>query len=73
VESAKLAQVKGLGIENLRFLERVGVHSVSVLAGEDPEGLYERIGQVSQGRPILRKVKIGIWIREAQKKVRSSE
>ena len=73
VESSKLAQVKGLGIENLRFLERVGVHSVSVLAGEDPDRLYERIAQVRQGRPILRKVKIGIWIREAKKIVKRSE
>jgi hypothetical protein len=72
VEPAKLLQIKGLGIENLRLLEKVGVYSVTVLAGEDPESLYERIVQVYQGRPILKKSRIRIWIREAQRKVKSS-
>jgi hypothetical protein len=73
VEGAKLAQVKGIGIENLRLLERVGVYSVPVLAGEDPEGLYERMNLLDHGRPSLRRSKIRIWIREAKKAVRSSE
>ncbi len=73
VEPAKLVQIKGLGIENLRLLEEVGVYSVTVLAGEDPERLYERMVQVHRGRPILKKSKIRIWIREAQRKVKSEE
>jgi hypothetical protein len=73
VEYAKLAQLKGLGTENLRLLEQVGVHSVTVLAGEDPDQLYEKMLQFRQIKPNLRKAKIRIWIREAKKKVRSSE
>ncbi len=69
VEKARLAQLKGLGIENLKLLEGIGVHSVSVLAKEDPEKLYEKIGQVSPGRAHPRKGKIRIWVREAKKQV----
>ena len=71
VEKAQLVQLKGLGIENLRILEGVGIHSISALATEDPEKLYEKIGQAFQGRAPLRKAKIRIWVREAQKQVRS--
>jgi len=73
VEKAQLVQLKGLGIENLRLLEGVGICSISALAQEDPEKLYEKIGQVFQGGAPPRKAKIRIWVREARKKVRSSE
>ena len=66
VEKAQLVQLKGLGTENLSVLERAGIHSVSALASEDPEKLYERIEQAFQGRPVLRKAKIRIWIKEAK-------
>jgi hypothetical protein len=72
VERAGLAQLKGLGVENLRCLEGAGIHSVSMLAMEDPEELYQRLKQFCQGEPIPRKARVRIWIREA-KKVRSSE
>jgi hypothetical protein len=70
VERAQLVQLKGLGIENLRLLERVGIHSVSALAKEDPEKLCDKIreafeGSVSPGKAIIR-----IWVREAKKKVK---
>jgi hypothetical protein len=71
VEKAQLVQLKGLGIENLLLLEKVGIHSVAALASEDPEKLHKRIEQVYQGRSILKKTKIRIWIKEARK-VRSS-
>jgi len=73
VEKAQLVQLKGLGIENLRLLERVGIDSVSVLAKEDPSKLYDKIGEVFEGRVSLRIAMIRIWVKEAQKKVRSSE
>ena len=73
VEYAKLAQLKGLGIENLRLLEELGIHSVTVLAGEDPDGLYEKMLQFRQVKPNLKKAKIRIWIREAQKQLRHEE
>jgi hypothetical protein len=71
IEKAQLVQLKGLGIDNLSILERVGIHSVSALASEDPEKLYDRIEKVFQGRPVLKKARIRIWIKEAKKKVRS--
>lgn len=71
VEYAKLAQIKGLGIDNLRLLEQVGVHSVTVLAGEDPDSLYEKMLHLQRIKPNLRKAKIRIWIREAQRKVKN--
>jgi len=67
VEKSRLVQLKGLGIENLKLLEEVGIHSVSALAGEDPEKLHQRIGNTLQGRPLPNKAKIRIWIREAKK------
>jgi hypothetical protein len=73
VEKTELVQLKGMGIENLRLLERVGIDSVSVLSKEDPEKLYDKIGEVFEGRVTLRIAMIRIWVREAQKKVRSNE
>jgi len=70
VEKAQLVQLKGLGVKNLQLLERVGIHSVSGLATEDPEKLYKKIGEALQGVPPPRKAKIRIWVREAQKQVR---
>lgn len=66
VEKARLVQVKGLGIKNLRLLEEAGIHSISDLAKEDPDKLYEKIGQAFEGRVPPRKAKIRIWIREAR-------
>jgi hypothetical protein len=71
VDKTRLVQLKGIGVENLKLLEGVGVHSVSDLATENPEGLYKRMEQFYQGRPIPHKAKVRIWVREAQKKVNS--
>ncbi len=71
IERAQLVQLKGLGVENLRILGRADIHSIPALATEDPEKLYKKIEQVSQGGIPPRKAKIRIWIREAQKKVKS--
>ena len=73
IEQAQLVRLKGLGIENLHRLEKVGVYSVSRLASEDPEKLYEKMKQSIEGRPVPRKAKIRIWVNEARKKVRSYE
>jgi len=73
VERAQLVQLKGLGVENLRLLEGVGVPSVSALAAEDFKRLHQRMEEVFRARPIPNEKKIRIWIREAQKKVRSEE
>ena len=73
VEKAQLVNVKGLGVENLLLLGGVDIHSISALAEQDPDILYEKMIQNFQGRPIPRKGKIRIWVREAQIKVRSFE
>ena len=39
MEKARLVQLKGLGIENLKLLAGVDIHSISALADEDPEKL----------------------------------
>ncbi len=71
VEKAHLVQLKGLGVGNLKILQGVGIDSVSALAKEDPEKLYDRIERDSPGRT-PQKAKIRIWVRAARKKVRSS-
>jgi hypothetical protein len=73
VEKANLAQLKGVGVENLRLFEGVGIHSISDLAKEDPEGLFEKIKGPSRGRASPRKAVVRIWVGEARKEVRSSE
>jgi len=73
VEKAQLVQLKGLGVKNIKLLEKVGIHSISSLAVEDPDNLLIKIVQFSQRGPSPRKAKISIWIREAKKKVRSDE
>jgi hypothetical protein len=67
VEKAKLVKMKGLGIENLQLLEKVGIHSVTSLSAEDSEILFKKIEQANDGRSIPQKAKIRIWIKEAKK------
>ena len=66
VEKARLVRLKGLGIENLRLLETVGVHSISSLAAQDPSTLYVTLGKELPRRPLPRVAMIRIWIREAR-------
>ncbi len=73
VEKARLVRLKGLGVGNLRSLEGVGIDSISSLAKENPEILYDKIEQVSREGAPPQKAKIRIWVREAKKQVRSSE
>ncbi len=72
VEKARLVQLKGLGVENLRLLEGVGIDSISALAKENPEILHDKIEQVSRERALPEEAKIRIWVSEARKTVRSS-
>ena len=70
IEKARLALLKGLGIENLRLLEGVGVSSAPALALENPEDLRERMSQAFPGQPVPSLAKIRVWVRAAQKDVR---
>ena len=73
VEKAQLAQLKGLGIENLRLLEAADIHSIPALAEQHPDKLYEKMEGVLGPSRAPWKAKIQIWIKEARKIVRSDE
>ena len=73
IEKARLALLKGLGVDHLRLLEGAGISSLPALALQDPDKLYERLTQIYPDRPIPSLPKIRIWIHAAQKKVLSSE
>jgi hypothetical protein len=73
VDKARLVRLKGLGVENLRLLESVGIDSIPALAKENPESLYDKLEQAPREKVLPRKAMIRIWVREAQKKVQSSE
>ena len=73
VEKARLVRLKGLGAENLRLLERVGIESIFSLAREDPESLYDKVEQAPEERVIPRKAMIRIWVKEAREEVRKPE
>jgi hypothetical protein len=70
VQKARLVQLKGVGVENLRLLETVGIDSISALARQDPESLYEKLHQVTQERVPPRRAMIRIWVRDARKEVK---
>ena len=71
VERAKLVQLKGMGVENLRLLEGADIHSVAALAGENAERVYHKLKEIYKWGKIPRKAKIRIWINEAQKELRA--
>jgi hypothetical protein len=70
IEKAQLVQLKGMGTENLRLLEGAEIHSVSVLAAQDPGTLYEMMKTQFPGSPIPRRAILRIWIREARKTIK---
>ena len=73
VEKARLVQLKGLGVENLRLLDGVGIESIFALAREDPQNLYDKIERAPQERVPPRKAIIRIWVREAREEVKKLE
>jgi hypothetical protein len=71
IEKAQLVQLKGLGIENLQLLEGVEIYSISTLAEQDLDTLYEMMKTQFPGRHLPRKAILRIWIREARKTIKS--
>jgi hypothetical protein len=71
VERAKLARLKGVGIQNLRLLEITGVDSVAALAAETPDRLYEKMKTLHKRKDLPRKAQIRIWIKAAKQEVES--
>ncbi len=67
IKKAKLVQLKGMGIKNLKQLEGIGIDSTEALVEESPETLYQKLREKYPRLPIPRKAKIKIWIKEAKK------
>lgn len=68
IRLAKMVQLKGMGIRNLKRLEGVGIDSIEALAEEDPEILYQKLKKHYPQQPIPKKAKLKIWIKEAKKR-----
>lgn len=68
IQIAQLVLLKGIGIENFKLLEKIGIDSISALAQEDPEILYQKIKKLKNVKTTPKKAKIKIWIKEAKKK-----
>jgi hypothetical protein len=73
VERAQLATLKGLGIENLRLLEKVDIHSVSALSAETPGNLEEKMEQIIGEASVPGLSKLRIWIREARRAMKGEQ
>lgn len=71
IDKARLVRLKGLGVDNLRRLEGIGIRSITALASEDLEPLYTKLKESAPGQFLPKKAKIRIWIREARKQVKS--
>ena len=69
VEKAQLCLLRGLGIRNLPLLERLGITSVTDLAGKNPERLHIRLMQAFPRGAVPSLAKIRIWVREARKSI----
>lgn len=67
IEKTKIVLLKGIGIENLKLLESAGINSISSLASEDPERLFEKLKKLNPKASIPRIAKIKIWVKEAKK------
>jgi hypothetical protein len=68
IQKAGLARLKGMGIENVRILERAGIDSVTALARQDPDPLRRKI-EALQDSPVPREAKLRVWINAARKSV----
>ncbi len=69
IEKSKIVLLKGIGIENLKLLESAGIYSVSSLASENPQSLFNRLKILNPQKSIPRVSKIKIWVKEAKKAI----
>jgi hypothetical protein len=66
---AHLAETKGIGIDNLRLLEGVGIDSPEALVAEDPENLHNKMVKAYGTKKAPREAKVGIWIKGARENI----
>ncbi len=64
IRRARLVALRGIGVENARFLEEVGVASVEGLAGADAAALTAELRRA--GAPSVREPRVRVWIRGAR-------
>lgn len=67
VDRAQLTVLRGIGSENAKRLEAVGVSTISQLAAVDPDRLVERLRQES-GRPVYA-TRVRVWVRAARDEI----
>jgi len=61
-------QLKGIGVDNLRVLEAVGIDSISALARKHPEFLYDKIETRSRKGSSFKKQRSGsVWRSKKEK------
>lgn len=63
VQTARLATLRGIGVEGLTALRAVGMRTVDDLAGADPERLVRELR--AAGHPVL-SARVRIWVRAAR-------
>ncbi|GBD32781.1 hypothetical protein HRbin33_01755 [bacterium HR33] len=68
IETAKLAALRGIGLEHAAALRRVGVETVCQLAARDPRGLWTRLRSAKE-RPGKRptEAEVRVWVRAARR------
>jgi hypothetical protein len=64
IRRARLVALRGIGAENARFLEEVGVGSVERLAAADAATLSAELRRA--GAPRVREARVRVWIRGAR-------
>jgi len=76
IGKAELITLKGMGEKNYRLLREAGVEDIAALARQDPEELSLGVQEISRRLHLTRRppasALVRMWVREAQKKVRSN-
>jgi len=76
IGKAEFITLKGMGVKNYRLLRTARVQDISALARQDSEDLYLRLREIILRRDRSRRppapALVRLWVREAQKKVRSN-
>lgn len=62
----RLMEHRGLGAENARLLNAVGIHTVSQLARWEPEQLGEELSRIATGGQAIVKSRVRVWVRAAR-------
>jgi hypothetical protein len=74
LRKARLITLKGIGMENYRLLQKVGVNSLSELAQQNPLNLSLRLEEISRRQNISRHTitldLVKLWVQEAKRRLK---